>query len=127
MRAEAEQLVRDGLADYAQTLTPDRRLVLDRYHYLDFARKVVGVGSVGTEAFMVLLMGDRDDDPLFLQVKEADTRCSRPTRVPASMRIRANGSCRASGSRRPRATPSWDGSPTGAMSTASSTCASCAT
>jgi uncharacterized protein (DUF2252 family) len=52
--------------------------VLDHYHYVDFARKVVGVGSVGTEAFMVLLMGDRDDDPLFLQVKEADTSVLAP-------------------------------------------------
>ena len=76
--AAAEQLVRDGLEDYAQTLTPDRRVVLDHYHYVDFARKVVGVGSVGTEAFMVLLMGDRDDDPLFLQVKEASTSVLAP-------------------------------------------------
>jgi uncharacterized protein (DUF2252 family) len=67
-----EQAIRQGLADYARSLSPERRLVLDHYHYVDFARKVVGVGSVGTEAFMVLLMGDRDDDPLFLQVKEAD-------------------------------------------------------
>jgi uncharacterized protein (DUF2252 family) len=66
-----EQLVRQGLRDYAHSLSPERRLVLDHYHYVDFARKVVGVGSVGTEALMVLLMGDRDDDPLFLQVKEA--------------------------------------------------------
>ena len=78
MAAGAEQLVRDGLTDYAQSLPPDRRLVLDHYHYVDFARKVVGVGSVGTEAFMVLLMGDRDDDPLFLQVKEADTSVLAP-------------------------------------------------
>ena len=69
---DLEQIVRQGLADYARSLSPERRLVLDHYHYVDFARKVVGVGSVGTEAFMVLLMGDRDDDPLFLQVKEAD-------------------------------------------------------
>ena len=73
-----EQLVRQGLADYAETLTPDRRLVLDHYHFVDFARKVVGVGSVGTEAFMILLMGDRDDDPLFLQVKEATTSVLAP-------------------------------------------------
>jgi uncharacterized protein (DUF2252 family) len=66
-----EQIVRQGLADYARSLAPDRRVVLNHYHYADFARKVVGVGSVGTEAFMVLLMGDREDDPLFLQVKEA--------------------------------------------------------
>ena len=52
--------------------------MLDHYHYEDFARKVVGVGSVGTEAFMILLMGDRDDDPLFLQVKEASTSVLAP-------------------------------------------------
>src|SRR3954452_22204048 len=70
---DLEQIVRQGLADYAATLSPERRLVLDHYHYVDFARKVVGVGSVGTEAFVALLMGDRDAAPLFLQVKEADT------------------------------------------------------
>ena len=83
MQDAAEQLVRQGLADYAQTLTPDRRLVLDHYHYEDFARKVVGVGSVGTEAFMVLLMGDRDDDPLFLQIKEATTSVLAPYAGPS--------------------------------------------
>ncbi len=66
-----EEIIRQGLADYALTLGPDRRVVLDRYHYEDFARKVSGVGSVGTEAMMLLLMGDREDDPLFLQIKEA--------------------------------------------------------
>ncbi len=78
MAQAAEQIVREGLTDYAETLTPDRRLVLDHYHYEDFARKVVGVGSVGTEALMVLLMGDRDDDPLFLQIKEATTSVLAP-------------------------------------------------
>src|SRR4051795_1107278 len=73
-----EQIIRRGLTDYARSLSPDRRLVLDHYHYVDFARKVVGVGSVGTEAFMILLMGDRDDDPLFLQVKEAETSVLAP-------------------------------------------------
>ena len=52
--------------------------MLDHYHYEDFARKIVGVGSVGTEAFMLLLMGDRDDDPLFLQVKEASASVLAP-------------------------------------------------
>ena len=75
---DLEQIVRQGLSDYADSLSPERRLVLDHYHYEDFARKVVGVGSVGTEAFMALLMGDRDDDPLFLQVKEADTSVLAP-------------------------------------------------
>jgi uncharacterized protein (DUF2252 family) len=75
---DTEQIIRQGLADYARSLSPERRLVLDHYHYVDLARKVVGVGSVGTEAFMVLLMGDRDDDPLFLQIKEADTSVLAP-------------------------------------------------
>jgi uncharacterized protein (DUF2252 family) len=70
--AAFEEVIRQGLADYAGSLGPDRRVVLDHYHYEDFARKVVGVGSVGTEALMVLLMGDREDDPLFLQLKEAN-------------------------------------------------------
>ena len=67
----AEAIVQQGLRDYGQTLSGDRQILLDRYRFVDFARKVVGVGSVGTEAFMVLLMGDRSDDPLFLQIKEA--------------------------------------------------------
>ena len=45
--------------------------MLRRYYFGDLARKVVGVGSVGTEAFVMLLIGDRADEPLFLQVKEA--------------------------------------------------------
>ena len=45
--------------------------MLRRYYFGDFARKVVGVGSVGTEAFVLLLLGDRPDEPLFLQLKEA--------------------------------------------------------
>ena len=73
-----EQIIRQGLADYASSLAPDRRVVLDHYHYADFARKVVGVGSVGTEALMILLMGDREDDPLFLQIKEASTSVLAP-------------------------------------------------
>ena len=52
--------------------------MLDHYHYEDFARKVVGVGSVGTEAFMILLVGDREDDPLFLQIKEASASALAP-------------------------------------------------
>jgi uncharacterized protein (DUF2252 family) len=73
-----EQVIHQGLDNYARSLSPDRRVVLDHYHYADFARKVVGVGSVGTEAMMVLLMGDREDDPLFLQVKEASTSVLAP-------------------------------------------------
>jgi uncharacterized protein (DUF2252 family) len=78
MSGEFEQIIRQGLADYARSLSPDRRVVLDHYHYEDFARKVVGVGSVGTEAMMILLMGDLDDDPLFLQIKEANASVLAP-------------------------------------------------
>ena len=63
--------LRSAVAQYQQTLEADRREVLRRYYFGDFARKVVGVGSVGTEAFVMLLIGDRADEPLFLQVKEA--------------------------------------------------------
>ena len=56
---------------YQETLVADRLEVLRRYYFGDFARKVVGVGSVGTEAFILLLIGDRPDEPLFLQLKEA--------------------------------------------------------
>src|SRR5262245_28404981 len=56
---------------YRATLEDDRRRVLERFEYLDVARKVVGVGSVGTRSFIVLLQGRDQADPLFLQVKEA--------------------------------------------------------
>ena len=64
--------VDDALAGYRDTLEEDRRVLLDRYELVDQALKVVGVGSVGLAAFAVLLMGVDDDDPLFLQVKEAE-------------------------------------------------------
>jgi len=65
----AEQL-RRLLSDYRDTLGPERRPLLDRYRLVDMARKVVGVGSVGTRSWM-LLMVDDDLHPLFLQAKEA--------------------------------------------------------
>src|SRR5215475_13991105 len=63
--------LRHAVGQYQETLVADRREVLRRYYFGDFARKVVGVGSVGTEAFILLLIGDRPDEPLFLQLKEA--------------------------------------------------------
>ncbi|HXW35280.1 MAG TPA: DUF2252 domain-containing protein [Acidimicrobiales bacterium] len=63
--------LRHAIALYQETLQTDRREVLTRYYFGDFARKVVGVGSVGMEAFVLLLVGDRVDEPLFLQLKEA--------------------------------------------------------
>ncbi|MBP2328700.1 uncharacterized protein (DUF2252 family) [Kibdelosporangium banguiense] len=56
---------------YRETLEPERRRLLDRYRLVDLARKVVGVGSVGTRCWMALLLGNDERDPLFLQVKEA--------------------------------------------------------
>ena len=59
------------LESYKRTLQEDRRHLLDRYRFVDAATKVVGVGSVGTRAYVVLLEGNDENDPLFLQVKEA--------------------------------------------------------
>ncbi|MFL6120140.1 DUF2252 domain-containing protein [Actinophytocola sp.] len=59
------------LAGYRTTLEPERRTLLDRYRLVDLAHKVVGVGSVGTRCWMLLLLGKDERDPLFLQAKEA--------------------------------------------------------
>lgn len=68
----------DSFSEYAHTLTPERRYMLRRYNVVDVAHRVVGVGSVGTRAYLVLLFGNGDDDPLFLQVKEAVTPAHAP-------------------------------------------------
>jgi len=69
-------VARDGLEEffksYIETLQSDRRSLLERYRLVDIARKVVGVGSVGTRCWIVLLLGRDESDPLFLQVKEAE-------------------------------------------------------
>ncbi|MFI8389448.1 DUF2252 domain-containing protein [Streptomyces sp. NPDC085540] len=69
-RADARE-VDEVFATYRSTLPEERRLLLDRFRFADVARKVVGVGSVGTRCFIVLLLGRDADDPLFLQIKEA--------------------------------------------------------
>jgi len=63
--------IRDLLRDYRAGLRPDRRRALEGFRYVHLAHKVVGVGSVGTRAWIALLLGRDDGDPLFLQVKEA--------------------------------------------------------
>jgi len=75
--------LRHAIALYQETLQADRREVLRRYYFGDFARKVVGVGSVGTEAFILLLLGDRPDEPLFLQLKEAQESVLAPFAGPS--------------------------------------------
>ncbi|WP_033219164.1 DUF2252 domain-containing protein [Kitasatospora phosalacinea] len=71
------------LADYRATLPEERGRLLDRYRYVDTARKVVGVGSVGTRCFVVLLQGRDADDPLVLQVKEAQASVLEPYAGPS--------------------------------------------
>ena len=68
---DAGELIEQQLAAYGRTLSPDRRRLLERFEFVDAARKVVGVGSVGTRAFIALLQGRDEQDPLFLQMKEA--------------------------------------------------------
>ena len=68
---ELQHIIHDQFRAYRATLQADRRHLLERYEIVDMARKVVGVGSVGTRAFVVLLQGRDEHDFLFLQVKEA--------------------------------------------------------
>jgi uncharacterized protein (DUF2252 family) len=63
---------------YRRTLPGDRRKLLERYRFVDLARKVVGVGSVGTRAWIVLMLGRDGEDPLFLQTKEAEASVLEP-------------------------------------------------
>jgi uncharacterized protein (DUF2252 family) len=72
---QGEQLferLHDLIRLYRDTLEFDRRVLLEEFQLADFARKVVGVGSVGTRAWIALLLGRDDQDPLFLQMKEAE-------------------------------------------------------
>jgi hypothetical protein len=73
-----EGVVRDFIRNYRQTLLIDRRRLVEEYQYVDLARKVVGVGSVGTRAWIALLVGRDESDPLFLQIKEAQASVLEP-------------------------------------------------
>ncbi|WP_244487691.1 MULTISPECIES: DUF2252 domain-containing protein [unclassified Aureimonas] len=68
---ETREAVISGLEHYAESLPRERRFMLSRYHVVDVVHRVVGVGSVGTRAYLALLFGNSDQDALFLQVKEA--------------------------------------------------------
>ncbi|WP_030926977.1 DUF2252 domain-containing protein [Streptomyces sp. NRRL S-646] len=68
---ELQQTLRALVADYSRTLSSERQHLLGRFHVVDMARKVVGVGSVGTRCWIILLLGRDDEDPLLLQAKEA--------------------------------------------------------
>jgi uncharacterized protein (DUF2252 family) len=71
-RGQLEDMIRDLVSRYGHTLQNDREQLLGRFTLLDIARKVVGVGSVGTRCWIILLAGRDGQDPLFLQAKEAD-------------------------------------------------------
>ena len=60
-----------AIEEYSLSLSPERKYMLSRYRIADVAHRVVGVGSVGTRAYLALLIGKSDEDPLFLQIKEA--------------------------------------------------------
>jgi uncharacterized protein (DUF2252 family) len=72
MPAAVDERMRELLRAYRNTVRGDVRHLLEGYRYVDLAHKVVGVGSVGTRAWIVLLVGRDANDPLFLQVKEAE-------------------------------------------------------
>ena len=71
-RTAFEEQIGGLIGKYRRTLETDRRYLLEQYEFCDLARKVVGVGSVGTRCWIVLMLGRDDADPLFLQVKEAE-------------------------------------------------------
>ena len=73
-----EEYLRGVIRSYRRTLTADRRRLLERYHYVHAAHKVVGVGSVGTRAWIMLLLGRDQEDPLFLQFKQAEASVLEP-------------------------------------------------
>jgi uncharacterized protein (DUF2252 family) len=77
-RAALEDTIRTVIRSYRRTLPSDRRRLLERFNYAHAARKVVGVGSVGTRAWIVLMLGNDTQDPLFLQFKEAEASVLEP-------------------------------------------------
>ena len=85
------------IRSYRRTLPGDRRKLLERYRYVHAARKVVGVGSVGTRAFIMLMLGRDGDDPLFLQFKEAERRRWSRSSARATSPTMASASSRGSG------------------------------
>ena len=95
---EIEHAVHEQFRAYRATLRDDRRHLLERFEVVDMARKVVGVGSVGTRAFIVLLQGRDAAGPAVPAGQGGDrARCWRTTCRRAGTTSRASGSCRASG------------------------------
>lgn len=80
--ANAEAMMREGLEAYRQSLSEERRTLLDRYTLVDFAQKVVGIGSVGTRCYVLLLLSEQNH-PLILQAKEARRSVLEPYTQPS--------------------------------------------
>jgi hypothetical protein len=76
--SETREAIQVLIRSYRRSLAGDRRRLLERFRYVDMARKVVGVGSVGTRAWIVLMLGRDGNDPLFLQAKEAQASVLEP-------------------------------------------------
>ena len=77
-RKALEERIIEMLGRYRESLEGDRRHLIDSYRFVEMARKVVGVGSVGTRAWVVLMMGRDGQDPLFMQAKEAEASVLEP-------------------------------------------------
>ena len=77
-QVEFEEFVQGVIRSYRRTLSADRRRLLERFRYVHAAHKVVGVGSVGARAWIVLMLGRDENDPLFLQLKEAQASVLEP-------------------------------------------------
>ena len=123
---DAGAMIESQLAAYGRTLQPDRRRLIEQFEFVDAARKVVGVGSVGTRAFIALLQGRDEQDPLFLQLKEA-TRSVLESHLPKS-RYRQPGQRVVQGQRMMQATSDiFLGWTAGADVPAATTGDSCAT
>ncbi len=80
---QAELLAQDAIQAYRGTLVSDRAALLDHFHVVDVARKVVGVGSVGTRCYVLLMQGVDGRDPLVLQFKEATASVLEPYTGPS--------------------------------------------
>ncbi len=83
-RARVHERAAEIIGAYRDTLPDDRRRLMEEYRYVHAARKVVGVGSVGTRAWIMLLLGRDGDDPLFLQFKEAQESVLEPVLGPSA-------------------------------------------
>ena len=111
-REQLVQTMRELIRSYRGSLQNDRRVLLESYRFVDMARKVVGVGSVGTRAWIVLLMGIDGRDPLFLQAKEAQPSVLERFVGKSRYSNQGSASSAASGSCRRSATSSSAGSAT---------------